>query len=252
MRGYFLKRVLLMIPTLLGISVLSFVLIHFAPGDPAELRVADLDSRIGNPALFEQIVQETRALYGFDQPLYVQYWNWLKRMLTLDFGVSLRDHRPIIEKLKERVPVSVSLGAISLLIAFLISIPIGVYSATHPHSRADRLITVLLFMLYSLPSFWVATMAIVYLGGGDFWNVFPVFGLHSQGSESWSSWQRFQDLVWHLILPVTCLTYYTLAVLSRYLRAGMLDVIRQDFIKTARAKGLSHRAVIVRHAIRNS
>jgi peptide/nickel transport system permease protein len=95
-------------------------------------------------------------------------------------------------------------------------------------------------------------MSIVYLGGGDFWNVFPVFGLHSQGSETWGSWQRFQDLIWHLILPVTCLTYYTLAVLSRYMRAGMLDVIRQDYIKTARAKGLSERAVIVRHAVRNS
>src|SRR5215467_8514820 len=252
MRGYFVKRLLLIFPTLLGISLISFLIIHLTPGDPALLKLGDTEQRGGNQQLAAQIIEETRALYGLNQPLYVQYLRWLKRIVTLDFGESLRDHRPIIDKLKERVPVSVKLSGISLLLAYLISIPLGVYSATHQDSIGDRITTIILFGLYSLPNFWVATMAIVYLGGGDFWNVFPVYGLHSQGFESWSSWKRFQDLVWHLILPVTCLTYYTLAVLSRYLRAGMLDVIRQDFIKTARAKGLSHRAVIVRHAIRNS
>src|SRR5215468_6082628 len=115
MSSYFLKRLLLMIPTLLGISVLSFIIIHLAPGDPAELRIGEFGSAIGNPALYERIVQETRAVYGLDKPLYVQYWSWLKRLVTLDFGVSLRDHRPIIEKLRERVPVSVGLTGISLL-----------------------------------------------------------------------------------------------------------------------------------------
>jgi peptide/nickel transport system permease protein len=109
-----------------------------------------------------------------------------------------------------------------------------------------------LFTLYSLPNFWVATMAIVYLGGGDFWDVFPVFGLQSVGAENWPFWTRMQDRLWHLILPITCMTYYTLAALSRYMRSSMLEVIRQDFIRTARAKGLSERLVVYRHALRNS
>ena len=251
MRSYFLKRLLLIVPTLFGISLVSFVIIHLTPGDPALLKLGDSDAT-GNQLLAAQIISETRELYGLDQPLYIQYGRWLKRMVTLDFGESLRDHRRIIDKLKERIPVSVKLGGISLLFAYLISIPLGVYSATHQYSIGDRVATVLLFGLYSLPNFWVATMAIVYLGGGDFWNVFPVYGLASAGSENWPWWEKLGDQLWHLVLPITCLTYFTLAVLSRYMRAGMLEIIRHDFIRTARAKGLAERVVIYRHALRNS
>jgi peptide/nickel transport system permease protein len=250
MRSYFLRRLLLIIPTLFGISLVSFVIIHLAPGDPALLKLGEADT--GNQLLAAQIISETRAIYGLDQPLYVQYGRWLKRILTLDFGESLRDHRRILDKLKERVPVSIKLSGISLLLAYLISIPLGVYSATHQYSIGDRVATVLLFGLYSLPNFWLATMAIVYLGGGDFWNVFPVYGLATAGSTNWPWWQRLGDQAWHLVLPITCLTYYSLAVLSRYMRVGMLEIIRQDFIRTARSKGLAERFVIYRHALRNS
>ena len=252
MRSYFLKRILLLGPTLIGISLISFVIIQLAPGDPATLKLGDATAGIRDQALAEQIIAETRAIYGLDQPLHIQYLRWLKRIVTLDFGESLRDHRPIIEKLKERVPVSIKLSGISLLLAYLVAIPLGIYSSTHRHSFGDKVSTVALFALYSLPNFWIATMAIVYLGGGDFWNVFPVFGLQSIGSENWPLLDRFTDQVWHLILPITCMTYYTFAALSRYMRASMLEVIRQDFIRTARAKGLSERVVVYRHALRNS
>jgi peptide/nickel transport system permease protein len=251
MGSYLVRRLLLMIPTLLGISAVSFIIIQMAPGDPAALKIGDASQNV-NPALAEQIVRETRQLYGLDQPLHIQYWRWLKRILTLDFGESLRDHRPIIDSLKERIPVSVELASISLALAYLISIPLGIYSSTHQYSTGDKVSTVLLFMLYSLPNFWLATMAIVYFGGGDFWNVFPVYGLHTSGSENWTAWRRLQDELWHLVLPITCMTSYTLAALSRYMRASMLEVIRQDFIRTARAKGLSERLVVYRHALRNS
>jgi len=241
-----------MIPTLIGISVISFVIIQMAPGDPATLKLGDATQGIRDQAVAAQIIEDTRKLYGLDQPIYVQYGRWLKRIVTLDFGESLRDHRPISEKLKERVPVSLKLSFVSLFLAYLISIPLGIYSSTHQYSRLDKIVTVVLFGLYSLPPFWVATMAIVYLGGGDFWDVFPVFGLQSVGAENWPLWDRFVDQVWHLILPITCLTYYTLAALSRYMRSSMLEVIRQDFIRTARAKGLSERLVVFRHALRNS
>jgi peptide/nickel transport system permease protein len=251
MGSYLVRRLLLMVPTLLGISLISFFIIQLAPGDPATLKMGDASQAL-NPALAEQIIKETRQLYGLDQPIYIQYWRWLKRIVTFDFGLSLRDHRPVIDQLKERIPVSIKLTSISLVFAYLISIPLGIYSSTHQYSRGDRVLTAVLFALYSLPNFWVATMAIVYLGGGDFWDVFPVIGLATSGSDHWTLWQRLQDQLWHLVLPITCMTYYTLAALSRYMRASMLEVVRQDFIRTARAKGLSERLVVYRHALRNS
>ena len=156
MRSYFVKRLLLIVPTLLGISIVSFLIIHLAPGDPADLKLGVDEQRSGNQLLSAQIINETRALYGLDQPLPVQYVRWLKRIVTLDFGDSLRDHRPVMEKLKERIPVSIKLSGISLLLAYLISIPVGIYSATHRHTVGERLTTILLFGLYSLPNFWVA------------------------------------------------------------------------------------------------
>jgi peptide/nickel transport system permease protein len=250
MRRYFVKRLFLVVPTLFGISIVSFLIIHLAPGDPAALKFGGEDR--GNELITTQIIEETRALYGLDQPLFVQYVRWVRRILTFDFGESIRDHRPVIDKLKERIPVSVKLSGISLLLAYLLAIPLGVYSAIRRHTAGERLTTTFLFALYSLPNFWVATMAIVYLGGGDFWNVFPVYGLRSSGAESWPWWRQMQDEIWHLILPVTCMTYYTMAVLSRYMRTGMLETIRQDFIRTARAKGLSERLIVYRHGLRNS
>src|SRR6185369_15401626 len=126
-----------------------------APGDPAAMKFGE--ERGGNQMLAAQIIEETRALYGLDQPLGVQYLRWLKRIVTFDFGESLRDHRPVLEKLKERIPVTVKLSGASLLLAYLLAIPLGIYSATRRYSVGERLTTVLLFALYSLPSFWLAT-----------------------------------------------------------------------------------------------
>src|SRR5262245_39774255 len=198
MRSYFVRRLLLIVPTLLGISVISFLIIHLAPGDPASVKFGE-DDRSASQTLTVQMIGETRALYGLDQPLAVQYVRWLKRILTFDFGTSLRDHRPVIDKLRERVPVSVMLSGISLLLAYLLSIPLGIFSATRQHTVGERVTTVLLFALYSLPNFWVATMGIVYLGGGDFWNVFPVYGLRSSGALCWPWCSVMSDVMRHFV-----------------------------------------------------
>ncbi len=200
----------------------------------------------------EDAIQKTRELYGLDKPLHVQYYLWLKRIVTLDLGDSIKFKRPVWDVILERIPVSLRLALTSLFLAYLISIPIGIYSASHQYSRVDSFGTLLLFILYSLPSFWVGTMLIVFLGGGDFFDIFPVFGLASIGAEKLSFWARFWDTAWHLVLPVFCMTYGSLAVLSRYMRTAMLEVIRQDYITTARAKGLSENVVIFKHALRNS
>jgi len=247
---YIIKRILLMIPTMFGITVISFLIIHLAPGDPAAMKARAAGGLM--EGLSEEVILKTRELYGLDKPLHIQYWLWLKRLATLDLGESIKFKRPVWDVLKERIPVSLKLTLTAVLLSYLISIPIGIYSASHQYSRLDQGVTLVLFILYSLPSFWVATMLIVLLGGGDFLDVFPVFGLSSIGAAKLGFWGRFWDTAWHLVLPVFCMTYASLAALSRYMRSSMLEVIRQDFITTARAKGLSENVVIFKHALRNS
>src|SRR5215471_19451946 len=147
MRSYFVRRLLLIIPTLFGISIVSFLIIHLTPGDPATLKFGQ-EERSWSQPLTPEMIRETRALYGLDQPLAVQYVQWFKRIVTFDFGESLRDHRPVIAKLKERIPVSVKLTGISLLLAYLLAIPLGIYSATRQHTVGERFTTVMLFALY--------------------------------------------------------------------------------------------------------
>ena len=240
-----------MIPTMIGISIVSFLIIHLAPGDPAAMKSQAAGGKMLE-GVTEEAIQKTRELYGLDKPLPIQYALWARRIATLDFGESIKFKRPVWDMIKERIPVSVSLAMTSLIIAYLIAIPIGIYSATHQYTRSDTINTLILFILYSLPSFWVATMLIVFLGGGDFLDIFPVFGLNSIGFEKLTYWERFWDTAWHLILPIFCLTYASLAALSRYMRTSMLEVIRQDYIVTARSKGLSEKIVIFKHALRNS
>jgi peptide/nickel transport system permease protein len=177
---------------------------------------------------------------------------WVKRIFTLDFGDSFQDHRPVIGKIKERLPITLALNIISILLAYLVAIPLGIYSAAFQGSRTDRFITFTIFMLYSLPSFWVATMGIVFLCGGDYWHLFPPGGISSIMATGLTFGQKVVDVGWHLVLPVACLTYGSFAFLSRQMRVGMLEVIRQDYIRTARAKGLSEWTVITKHALRNS
>ena len=150
------------------------------------------------------------------------------------------------------MPITLQLNLISIFIIYLLSIPIGVFSATHQYSRTDNASTFTLFLLYSLPDFWVAMLLILFLGGGTYLDIFPIFGLSSIGAEdlSWPRW--LLDRAWHLVLPVFCLSYASLSVLSRYARAGMIEVVRQDYIRTARAYGFKERVVIYRYALRNS
>jgi len=252
MRAYLIKRLLMIIPTFIGITIITFFIIQLAPGSPVSLKLQSATGGVKSEALSREIIEETRALYGLDKPIHVHYLSWLRRVVTFDFGHSYKDHRPVLTKVIERLPISLQLSLISIFFSYLISVPLGVYSATHQFSPSDKIITVVLFILYSLPSFWVASLLIMLLGGGDFWDVFPIFGLSSEGAEAWPFWRWLWDRVMHLVLPVTCLTYGGLASLSRYGRVGMLEVVRQDYIRTARAKGLSERVVIYKHALRNS
>ena len=253
MKTYLLKRLLLMIPTMLGISVLTFAIIRLAPGDPAMLRIgSSLQGTIGEQQLAQAIIEKTRKEFGLDKPIHVQYWLWLTKMATLDFGRSYKDNRPVMERIWERLPVTLQLNIISIILVYVLAVPIGVYSCTHQYSLSEKATTVVLFVMYSLPSFWVATLLILFLGGGDYLHWFPITGIHSLNFEQMTAFERLADRAWHLTLPVLCLTYGGLAFVSRQMRAGMLEVIRQDYVRTARAKGLSEKTVIFKHALRNA
>jgi peptide/nickel transport system permease protein len=253
LREYLIKRLLLIIPTFLGITLITFLVIKMAPGDPAAMKLRmSADQASLSDKVTVEIVEQTRKLYGLDKPLWSQYLIWLRRVVTFDFGNSYKDHRPVLTKIAERLPITIELNLISIFLVYLIAIPIGVFSAVKQGSITDRASTVFLFVLYSLPNFWVAVLLIMFLGGGDFLDLFPIYGIQTPGMEAAPLIGKLLDHFWHLVLPVFCLTYGGFAALSRYQRAGMLEVIRQDYIRTARAKGLPEKLVIFKHAFRNS
>jgi len=173
-------------------------------------------------------------------------------VLSLRFGSSIADGRPVAEKLGQALPVTLLLSLISMALAYAIAIPLGVSAAVRCGSVLDRAIGISVFLLYSLPPFWVAMMLILLLGGVGYLDWFPIDGLCSPGLEQATGWTWLVDRVHHLVLPVVCLTYGSLAVLSRYQRSAMLEVIRQDYVRTARAKGLAERTVVLKHALRNA
>jgi peptide/nickel transport system permease protein len=252
LREYLIRRLLLIIPTFLGITLITFMVIQLAPGSPAAMKLRMGEHGMVGDEVTLQIVEQTKKLYGLDKPIWTRYGIWVKRIVTFDFGNSYKDHRPVIDKIAERLPVTLELNLISIFLIYLIAIPIGVFSAVKQGTLTDRVSTIFLFILYSLPNFWVATLLIMFLGGGDFLDWFPVYGITSANMEGQPLLTRLFDHFWHLILPVFCLTYGGFAALSRYQRASMLEVIRQDYIRTARAKGLPEKLVVFKHAMRNS
>lgn len=252
MYSYILKRLLLIIPTFIGISLISFALIQLAPGSPVAFKLRGEGGAMRSNIETEKIVEQTKALYGLDKPIIVQYGLWLGRMVRFDFGKSYKDQRPVMAKIAETLPITLQFTILETLLIYLIAIPLGTYSATHQRSISDQIITIILFLLYSLPSFWVAMLSILFFGGGDWWNLFPVNGINSIDAQNYSPGGWLLDRLWHMALPLFCMTYAGLAGLSRYMRTGMLDVIRQDYIRTARAYGFSEKIVIFKYAMRNS
>ncbi len=242
---YLFKRLFLMLPILLGITLISFVVIHLAPGEPT-----DMQTQL-NPEVSVELQQRLRAQYDLDQPLMVQYGKWLGRLVRFDFGDSFsQDRRPVTTKIAERLPVTILINVLSIGLILLVAVPIGIVSAVRRNSHFDRLTTIFVFIGFATPSFWLALLLMDVLGVR--YGLFPIVGLKSLGYDylSWSG--KILDMLHHLVLPVFVSAFGGLAGFSRYMRANMLDVIRQDYILTARAKGLTEKAVIWKHALRNA
>jgi peptide/nickel transport system permease protein len=246
MLAYALRRLLLAVPLVIGITFVSFVVIHLAPGDPVEIQTGDMSQL--HSAKAYQALQE---LYGLDQPLHVQYWNWLKRIVRLDFGRSFAPHgRPVITMIAERLPITLLLNVVEMLIIVALAVPIGVLSATRQYSTFDKVTTIFVFIGFATPDFWLALLLMILFGVQLGW--LPISGLRSLNWEYMGFWQQQWDFLSHLALPILVATFGGLAGFSRYMRQSMLEVIRQDYIQSARAKGLAERVVIGKHALRNA
>jgi len=255
MTEYVIKRIFLFIPTLIAITLITFAISHLAPGDPTELKVGVSNENMKadeKSQMNEEAKNYYKQKWGLDKPIYMQYLIWLKNMATGDFGNSFVDNRDVMGKIIERIPITATINLIIVVLIYLIAIPIGIYSAAKQYSFGDRLSTVILFILYSLPSFWIATMAIIFLANVEYIKIFPTSGLTTLGSDNWGFFARLWDRAYHLILPIICSSLASFAFLSRQMRGSMLEVIRQDYIRTARAKGLKEKTVIMKHALRNS
>ncbi len=234
-----------MIPTFFGITIISFAVLHLAPGKPTDV-LTEM-----NPKITPEARMRLEKYYGLDKPVHTQYLMWLKRILKLDFGESFStDNRPVWDKIKERLPITIWINILSMLLIFAVAVPIGVSSAVRPYSLYDRVTTIAVFLGFAAPAFWLALLLMILFGITLDW--LPISGLKSMNYESLSFWGRLWDRISHLILPVFTSAIGGLAGISRYMRSNMLEVIRQDYITTARAKGLTERKVIYRHALKNA
>ena len=251
MTAYAARRLLQAIPLLLGILTLVFVLIQIAPGDPTAMYV--------RPGVSPEVIEQMRENWGLDQPIHIQYVRWMGSFLTGDFGYSLTQHRPVTAILADRIPNTLILSGTALILIFAIGIAIGIVQAIRQYSLLDNVLTFGSLFIYSMPSFWLALMLILvfayklhYVVWWPDWLTFPASGMTSVGYESMGGWAKLGDRLYHLVLPSIALGVSSAAAVARYMRSSMLEVIRQDYIRTARAKGLPERTVILKHALKNA
>ncbi len=245
MTAYFLRRLLFTLVTLVGITLMTFLVMRLAPGG-LTAGATDLSARVSAHEQRKKFV----ALYDLDKPWYVQYGSWLKRLSRLDFGRSFKDDRPVIEKIGERLPNTLLLNVLSLGLIFVVAVPLGILAAVKQNTFWDRAVSVFVFVGFSVPTFWLALMLMILFGVRLAW--LPLSGLHALNADELSFVSYWMDTGKHLLLPVFISAFTGLAGLSRFVRNGLLEVIRQDYIRTARAKGLSESRVIGRHALRNA
>jgi len=241
MASYIFRRLLQAIPIMFGVSLICFAIINLAPGSPVD--------RFRTGRVSPQVIQNLIHAYGLDQPLPVQYVKWITTFVQLwrpdAWGYSFIDGLPVTTRIFERVPNTLLLMGTALTVTIILAVPIGILAAVRQYSWADKIITTLATIGYAIPSFWLGLMLSFIFAVSLGW--FPLFGMHTFGKEN-----DPVDLMWHLVLPVACLTIQSVSGWSRYMRSSMLEVLHADYIRTAKAKGLAGSRVIYRHALRNA
>jgi len=244
MLNYITRRLVMIIPLLLGITIISFAIVHLAPGKPTTIEQS-LNLKVSSQAR-----ERLEKLYGLDKPLHVQYIAWLGKIVRFDFGRSFGDDRPVVEKILERIPVTLTINILSLFLIFVIAIPLGIRSALLEGKPFDKIVTFLVFVGFAMPTFWLALLCMNFFGIKLGW--LPISGLKSLDFEYFSFWRKLADYAWHLILPVAVSSIGGLAGVSRYMRSSMIEALRQPYIYTARAKGLPQARVVYKHGLRNA
>lgn len=248
MAAYIVRRILGAIPLLLGVVTLIFLVLNLAPGDPTAYYLS--------PGVPPEVREQLLRSFGLDQPIYVRYVKWIGAFITGDFGYSFGQGRPVTAILMDALPNTLILAGASLVLVFLTGVLAGVIQAVRQHRWIDRTLSVITLFFYSMPSFWLGLMLMLVFALKAYqwgWPIaLPPTGITSVDYEFLSPWEKVVDRFTHLVLPAMTLTLVLAAGIARYTRGQMLEVIRQDFIRTARAKGLPERTVIVKHALRNS
>ncbi len=259
---YILRRTLLMFPTLLGVTIIVFAIINLAPGSPVERKIQEMqfggagsqsvESSSSNTGISQEVIDALNKQYGFDKPIHVRYWIWLKNLATLDFGESFTYEEPVTNVIMSKFPVSLQFGLISLFLSYLICIPLGVLKAIFNGSKFDYISSFIIMAMYSIPGFMLGILLIVFFAGGQFLDWFPAGELYSDDYDYYSFVGKVQDRIWHFVLP--CISYMIgqFTVLTMLQKNSLLEEIKKDYIRTARAKGLSEKVVYLKHALRNA
>jgi microcin C transport system permease protein len=260
MLNYILKRLLLMVPTLFGALTITFVVIQFVPGGPIEQLLAEQRAsqkgeggayKAGRDSDAKQIA-ELKKLYGFDKPAHVRYVEMLGSFLRFDLGRSFLQNKPVWDLIKDKLPVSISLGVWTFVVSYLISIPLGIAKAVREGSRFDALTSLLVLVGYAIPGFVLGVLLIVLFAGGTFFEWFPLRGLTSDNWYELSWPARIKDYFWHLTLPLTCLVVGSFAVVTMLTKNTFVEEMRKQYVLVARARGLSPRRVLYKHIFRNA
>ncbi len=266
---YLLKRILMMIPTLLGVTIIVFIIINLAPGSPIEQKlqalkfgggasagganqIAGSSSQSGSSTVSNEVLEALKKQYGFDKPIHERYFLWLKNILTLNLGESFTYEEPVSNVITSKFPVSLQFGLFSLLLSYLISIPLGIYKAVKSGSSFDTLSSIVLFIFYSIPPFMLGILLIVFLGGGSFFDLFPIGGITSDNYDDLSFFNQITDRIHHFVLPLFCYVIGSFTSLTLLMKNSLLEEINKDYVRTARAKGLNEKVVILKHALRNA
>ncbi len=264
MRAYFLRRLLLVIPTFIGITLAVFVIMHFVPGGPVERQILQYRMAMmteggvsGGAGAFavslpQDAIDEIRRFYGFDKPVHVRYGQWLWNVIRLDLGNSYIYQEPVWDVIKSRFPVSIFLGLTGFLLSYVICIPLGVMKAVRHGTKFDVVSSIVVFLGYSVPGWALGTALLVLFGGGSFWSLFPLGGFRPYNWEFLNLGQKVVAQLHHMFLPVFCYMVGSFATLTILTKNSLMENLGQDYIRTAFAKGLSEHRVIFVHALRNS
>ena len=262
---YLFKRVLAIIPTLFGITVICFFIINLAPGGPVEQKLAQLQfsgafaggaggagGGSHSSTISEEVVQSLKKQYGFDKPVHIRYWLWIKSIVTFDFGESFIYEEPVVDIIMSKFPVSLQFGIISFILTYLICIPLGIAKAVQEGNRFDFISSIVLLVMYSIPVLVFGILLKTYLTGGGFFNWFPVGDLYSDQYFDKTFLAKIADRIHHFILPLVCYMIGHFTVLTFLTKNSLLDEVRLDYIRTAKAKGLHRKTIIYKHALRNA